>query len=94
METYPKVKSVQALVGKRLLVTFDNNQTKVYDCAPVLDEPAFQLLRDDAFFRNVHADPNGYGIVWNDEVDLAESEVWLHGVREQTTPVVSDQSQT
>lgn len=83
MEAYPRVKSVQALPSKRLRVVFENNEVRVYDCTPLLQESAFRSLRDDAFFRNVRPDPHGYGIAWSDEVDLAESELWLHGTPEQ-----------
>jgi len=27
----------------------------------------------------VKADKHGYGISWNDEIDLSESELWLNG---------------
>lgn len=33
-------------------------------------------------FRNVRVDSRGYGIVWNDDLDLSESELWLNGVDE------------
>lgn len=42
----------------------------------------FRVLEDEAFFRNVHADRLGYGVSWNDAVDLAESELWLKGMAE------------
>ena len=83
MESYPKVKSVQPLPGKKLRVTFETDAVRVYDCTPLLQEPAFRLLQDDAFFRNVCADPHGDGVAWSDEIDLAESELWLHGMPEQ-----------
>ena len=78
--TYPKVVSARALSGKRVLVTFASQVAKVYDCTPLIAQEAFTPLANDALFRNVHADPNGYGIVWNDEIDLAESELWINGV--------------
>jgi hypothetical protein len=39
-------------------------------------------LADEGFFRNVRADPHGFGIVWNDQVDLSESELWINGTAE------------
>ncbi len=83
MDKYPKVKFVQAVPAKKLRVIFENNEVKVYDCTPLLDEPSFQPLRDDAFFRNVSPDPHGYAVFWNEDIDLAESELWLHGMPEQ-----------
>lgn len=83
MDGYPKVESVRALEGKRVLVRFRNEIEKVYDCSPLLGEDVYLPLGDDAFFRNVKADQGGYGISWNDDIDLAESELWIHGVTEE-----------
>ncbi|MBV5338944.1 MAG: DUF2442 domain-containing protein [Deltaproteobacteria bacterium] len=82
MATYPKVKSVAPLSGKKLFVTFTTGDTRVYDCAPLLNESSFFSLKDDTFFRNVHVDQTGYGVVWNDNVDLSESELWINGMAE------------
>ena len=77
--TYPRIASVRPLSGKRLLVGFDNGVRKVYDCTPLLSSEPFAALADDPLFRSVQADPHGYGVVWSDEIDLAESELWLYG---------------
>ncbi len=82
--TYPLLSAVKPLTKHRLLVTFTNGVTKVYDCTPLLEEEAFLPLQDQVFFRCVRVDPHGYGVIWNDEIDLAESELWLHG--EEVTP--------
>ncbi len=77
--TYPKITKVQTKPGKTLLVEFDNGARRVYDCKPLLDSEVFRPLEDETLFRCVHADSHGYGIVWNDAIDLAESEIWLNG---------------
>jgi hypothetical protein len=87
MTKYPRVTSVQPLPAKRLRVTFENGEVKLYDCTPLLDELAFQPLRDEAFFRHVSPDRHGYAVIWNDAVDLAESELWLHGTPEPDAAV-------
>jgi hypothetical protein len=79
---YPKVQSVAALPDKRLRVTFVNGETRIYECTPLLADPSFGMLANEAFFRSVQADPHGYGVVWSDEVDLSESELWMNGVLE------------
>ncbi len=79
---YPKIKAVEALPGKVLRVTFANGSVRFYDCSRLIDTPAFQALKNDAFFRNVHTDDHGYGVIWNEDVDLAESELWIHGKTE------------
>jgi hypothetical protein len=76
---YPRIRSVKPRQGKTLLVTFDNGDQKVYDCTPLLEGKAFRPLEDDSIFRCAHADPHGYGVVWNDDIDLSESEIWLNG---------------
>ncbi len=78
--TFPKVQSVEALSGKRLRVGFDNGVTKVYDCAGLLENEAFALREEDAFFRAARVETGGYAVVWSDRMDVAESELWIHGV--------------
>lgn len=78
-EIYPRIRSVEPRPGKALRVTFENGVKKEYDCRPLLQSEAFRPLQDDAIFRCAYADPHGYGVVWNEEIDLAESEIWLHG---------------
>ncbi len=76
---YPKIRSVKTRPGKILLVTFENGDKKMYDCTPLLRTDAFRPLQDDAIFRCAHADSHGYGVIWNDAIDLAESEIWING---------------
>ena len=44
----------------------------------------FAALKDPVLFRNVQVDPFGYGIFWNDDIDLSESELWLNGISESS----------
>ena len=80
MEMYPKINTVTALPNYRLAVTFQNGIVKLYDCLSLLEEPAFAPLRTEALFDQVEVDAGGYGVIWSDEVDLSESELWLNGV--------------
>lgn len=77
--TFPKILNVTPKPGMILLVTFENGGRRIYDCTPLLENEVFRPLRDDAIFRCAHADNHGYGVVWNDDIDLAESEIWLNG---------------
>ena len=86
--TYPQVRSVRPLANKRLLVGFANGVSKTYDCTPLLKHEPFKPLSNDAVFKLVRPDPHGYGVVWTDDLDLAESELWLKGkVAEPGDPV-------
>jgi hypothetical protein len=79
MEKYPKIINVESQRGKRLLVTFNNGVRKIYDCSLLLENESFKPLQNDALFNAVHVDKHGYGVVWTDDLDLSESELWLNG---------------
>ena len=76
----PKVISVQAIENKSLLVEFIDGTKKIYDCAQVLGFESFKLLNKEPFFKSVKVDTGGYGISWNDEIDLSEYELWTNGI--------------
>ena len=75
------VKKVKALDGMKLLVTFRNGVEKLYDVSALYEElPQFRALEDDmALFLGVHVDVGGYGVSWNDELDLVAEELWENG---------------
>ena len=77
----PKILSVQAVEDKKLLVKFANGIEKIYNCKPLIEKfDAFQALENEVFFRQVKADSGGYGISWNDQLDLSEYELWTNAV--------------
>ena len=78
---YPRIENVKPLPRRRLLVRFQNGESRIYDCNPLLDNPAFAPLRNESLFKAVRVDSGGYGISWTDEIDLSESELWLHGLK-------------
>lgn len=80
MESFPKIRSVHALPNHHLLVVFKNKVAKIYDCRPLLQEEVFSPLMSKELFDQVRADTGGYGVVWNDTLDLSEGELWLKGV--------------
>ena len=82
---FHKVKEVAALPDMKLSVQFANGVTKLYDVRPLMARfPVFEALQDDALFNSVEVDQGGYGIVWNDEIDLSCDELWENGVETQT----------
>ncbi len=89
VESYPKVNQVEPLPNYRLLITFQNGDVRVYDCTPLLAKSAFHPLREASLFNQVEVGSGGYGIVWNDEIDLSEAELWLNGVAREN-PVRED----
>jgi hypothetical protein len=80
MDNFPKISCITPLPHYTLLVTFINGTTKKYDCSPLLNRPEFFLLKNDAFFKSVKVDSGGYGISWNDNIDISEYELWTNGI--------------
>ena len=82
---FHKIKNVFPLSDYRLSVQFSEGVTKIYDVKPLLEKiPEFSALRDNAEFECVSVDVGGYGIIWNDELDLSCDELWENGVRVDT----------
>jgi hypothetical protein len=79
MEQIPRIKTVDIIGTFQLLVHFDNGEQRIYDCRPLLNRPQFHLLENQAFSRSVRVDPGGYGISWNDDIDISEYELWING---------------
>ena len=77
----PKILSVQPSADRTLIVKFSNGVEKIYDCAPLIEKfEEFRALENEAFFKQVKVDAGGYGISWNDRVDLSEYELWTNSV--------------
>ncbi len=80
---FHKVKSVTPIVPYKLNVQFSDGTIKQYDMSSLFERlPAFCYLKDNPeVFSAVSIDTGGYGIVWNDELDLSSDELWNHGVQ-------------
>jgi hypothetical protein len=76
---YPKIKSAKVLDNYTLIVYFSNQETRIYNIKKLLDRPMFFPLKNPAFFKNFQIDPTGSGIIWNDEIDISEYEIWING---------------
>lgn len=83
---FHKVKSVSPLLDFKLSVQFSEGVTKIYDMKPLLEKmPAFGYLKDHpAEFSGVTVDVGGYGIIWDDDLDLSCDELWDQGVQVAT----------
>ena len=83
---FHKIKSVTPLADHVLSVQFSEGVTKRYDVKSLFDKyPMFLPLRDDpALFSSVEVDVGGYGIIWNDDIDIACDELFYNGETVQT----------
>lgn len=82
---FHKIKDVKACANMRLLVHFANGTVKEYDVHNLLGKfPMFKALEDSELFNKVVVDTGGYGIVWNDDLDISCDELWSNGKQIKT----------
>ena len=76
------VKEVTPLTDYVLLVRFADGIEKQYDVKPLFNEiAAFKpLTYMHGLFEQVKVDTGGYGISWNDEIDLSCDELYDNGI--------------
>ena len=81
---FHKVKSIKTLSDFILLVTFENNVIKYYDIKPLFKKwLEFKNLENNIkLFEQVKVDAGGYGISWNDKLDLSCDELWINGTKQ------------
>ena len=77
-----KIKTVTPLPGYILSVAFDNGEQKEYDVKPLIGKwDVFSALVDiNGLFEQVKVDAGGYGVSWNDDIDLSCNELYDNGV--------------
>lgn len=83
---FHKVKDVSALPDYRLSVQFSEGVTKIYDVSQLFDRyKMFTPLKDSPeIFACVTVDVGGYGIIWNDDIDISCDELWANGTEIET----------
>ncbi|MDR2514294.1 MAG: DUF2442 domain-containing protein [Christensenellaceae bacterium] len=78
---FHKIREVKPMEDYRLTVFFQNGEERIYDVKPLCDRwEAFKALQTvTGLFVQVKADIGGYGVRWNDEIDLACDELYYNG---------------
>ncbi|MDR1735068.1 MAG: DUF2442 domain-containing protein [Oscillospiraceae bacterium] len=76
------IASVTPLPDRKLLAVFKSGEVKLYDAGklkeiwPVFED--FDVI--PGLFELVYVDKGGYGIVWNENLDLSCEEIWENGI--------------
>ena len=72
-----KIERVKALPQFGLLIVFQNGVEKKYNIRQLYTiYPQFkELEHNEDLFSNVKVDVGGYGVYWNDELDIAADEL-------------------
>jgi Protein of unknown function (DUF2442) len=81
----PRVVEVTPNDNYTLTLRFNNGETGVYDCKPILDFGVFIELKDLGYFKRVK--PFNGTVVWPNEQDICPDTLYLDSVRETLKPV-------
>lgn len=79
---FHKITSLATLPDYILLVGFANGEFKQFDLKTLIDKyPPFATLKDvDGLYEQAKIDAGGYGIVWNDDLDISAEGIYEKGV--------------
>lgn len=88
---YPRIAKAKAVDANTLVVEFSNANVKKYTIHHLLDKPMFAPLKSPAFFKNFKIEAGGYAIIWNEEIDISEYELWKNGTAMTRSEVVEAQ---
>lgn len=76
-----KIMSASFLNDYIICAQFASGVTKKYDIKPLFNEiKLFNNLKDNNLFIYGHVDTGGYGIVWDDQIDISADEIWENGI--------------
>lgn len=86
---FHKVKAVQPLCRYILRVQFSEGCTKDYDALPLIEkhEAFHRLAEDPALFPKASIDVGGYGVVFDDDLDISCDELWSGGTSVETPSI-------
>ena len=78
---FHRVKEVNIIKDYILQITFEDGNNKYYDVSKLFQkwEIFLNLKTVVGLFEQVKVDKGGYGISWNEEIDLSCNELWENG---------------
>jgi len=78
---FHKIKNAYAIANFCLCIQFSEGITKIYDVKPLFKKwPVFKSLKENEnLFKEIQTDKGGYGVYWNDEIDLSCDELFYNG---------------
>lgn len=79
---FAKISSVATLPDYVLLVGFTSGEYKQLDLKPLIDKyaPFKSLTEVTGLYEQVKIDVGGYGLVWNDDLDIDADGIYEKGV--------------
>ena len=76
----PRVREVTPTDDYKLKLRFDNGQSGIYDCSPLLDFGVFRELRDTAYFKQARVVVGT--VAWPHEQDICPDTLYLDSRKE------------
>jgi hypothetical protein len=67
---------VEPMEQYRLLITFDNNERRIFNVAPYLEDEFFAPLRNPAIFRTAKINP--LTVEWAGGIDMCPDELYYN----------------
>ena len=79
---FHKITSLATLPNYILLVGFHDGEYKQFDLKPYIDKyPPFRALKTtNGLYEQAKIDVGGFGIIWNDELDVSAEGIYEQGV--------------
>jgi hypothetical protein len=78
---FHRISTVSLVEPFRLRAVFVDGAEKEYDLRRWEHRPEFSLLfRHPALQKAVRVEPGGYGVSWNDNIDLSAEEIYGNGI--------------
>lgn len=77
---FHKIKNVTAYPDYKILVQFSEGITKIYNVKQLIENnPMFKRLKNEELFYSVQVDIGGYGIIWDEDIDISCDELFEKG---------------
>jgi hypothetical protein len=75
------IELVKTLPDFHLYVQFRTGEKKIYNMRPLIEQhEPFQSFRlTHGLFEQVKITAGGYGVYWNDEIDISCNELYMNG---------------
>lgn len=74
---FHKIKNVTPLQDFKISIQFAEGITKIYDMKKLIENnKIFADLKDINLFNSVEVDIGGYGVIWNDDIDISCDELF------------------
>jgi len=80
---FHKLLKIDPIDNMILLTEFIDGTKKTYDIKPLVSKyKVFETLKSESIFKTAYIDVGGYGVVWNEDLDLSSEEIWENGITE------------